>query len=165
MSKNKDEHIKDFININSIDKAPVNFTSKVMQDVFMSSNEEALKSKELNSLLKRTAIEKPSYDFVTNIMDQVAIQKEIQYKPLISKKAWFIISATIVVLLLSVFLTDAPKESSSLLNKVSPYLDQAHQVFTNPFKNIAFSPLLTMSLLCLSSMLLFDTLLKRRLFS
>lgn len=165
MSKNKDEHIKDFININSIDKAPVNFTSKVMQDVFMSSNEEALKSKELNSLLKRTAIEKPSYDFVANIMDQVAIQKEIQYKPLISKKAWFIISATIVVLLLSVFLTDAPKESSSLLNKVSPYLDQAHQVFTNPFKNIAFSPLLTMSLLCLSSMLFFDTLLKRRLFN
>lgn len=165
MSKNIDEHIKDFININSIDKAPVNFTSKVMQDVFMTSNEEALKSKELNSLLKRTAIEKPSYDFVTNIMDQVAIQKEIQYKPLISKKAWFIISATIVVLLLSVFLTDAPKESSSLLNKVSPYLDQAHQVFTNPFKNIAFSPLLTMSLLCLSSMLLFDTLLKRRLFN
>ena len=134
MSKNKDEHIKDFININSIDKAPVNFTSKVMQDVFMSSNEEALKSKELNSLLKRTAIEKPSYDFVANIMDQVAIQKEIQYKPLISKRAWFIISATIVVLLLSVFLTDAPKESSSLLNQVSPYLDQAHQVFTNPFK-------------------------------
>ena len=165
MSKNKDEHIKDFININSIDKAPVNFTSKVMQDVFMSSNEEALKSKELNSLLKRTAIEKPSYDFVANIMDQVAIQKEIQYKPLISKKAWFIISATIVVLLLSVFLTDAPKESSSLLNQVSPYLDQAHQVFTNPFKNIAFSPLLTMSLLCLSSMLIFDTLLKRRLFN
>lgn len=165
MSKNIDEHIKDFININSIDKAPVNFTSKVMQDVFMSSNEEALKSKELNSLLKRTAIEKPSYDFVANIMDQVAIQKEIQYKPLISKKAWFIISVTIVVLLLSVFLTDAPKESSSLLNKVSPYLDQAHQVFTNPFKNIAFSPLLTMSLLCLSSMLFFDTLLKRRLFN
>jgi hypothetical protein len=165
MSKNKDEHIKDLININSIDKAPVNFTSKVMQDVFMTSNEEALKSKELNSLLKRTAIEKPSYDFVTNIMDQVAIQKEIQYKPLISKKAWFIISVTIVVLLLSVFLTDAPKESSSLLNKVSPYLDQAHQVFTNPFKNIAFSPLLTMSLLCLSSMLFFDTLLKRRLFN
>lgn len=165
MSKNKDEHIKDFININSIDKAPVNFTSKVMQDVFMSSNEEALKSKELNSLLKRTAIEKPSYDFVANIMDQVAIQKEIQYKPLISKKAWFIISATIVVLLLSVFLTDAPKESSSILNQVSPYLDQAHQVFTNPFKNIAFSPLLTMSLLCLSSMLIFDTLLKRRLFN
>ena len=165
MSKKKEEHIKDFININSIDKAPVNFTSKVMQDVFMSSNEEALKSKELNSLLKRTAIEKPSYDFVANIMNQVAIQKEIQYKPLISKKAWFIISATIVVLLLSVFLSDAPKESSSLLNKVSPYLDQAQQVFTNPFKNIVFSPLLTMSLLCLCSMLLFDTLLKRRLFS
>ena len=165
MSKKREEHIKDFININSIDKAPVNFTSKVMQDVFMSSNEEALKSKELNSLLKRTAIEKPSYDFVANIMNQVAIQKEIQYKPLISKKAWFIISATIVVLLLSVFLSDAPKESSSLLNKVSPYLDQAQQVFTNPFKNIVFSPLLTMSLLCLCSMLLFDTLLKRRLFS
>ena len=165
MSKKKEEHIKDFINMNSIDKAPVNFTSKVMQDVFMSSNEEGLKSKELNSLLKRTAIEKPSNDFVTNIMNQVAIQKEIQYKPLISKKAWLIISATIVALLLTVFLSQAPKESSSLLNKVSPYLEQAQQVFTNPFKNITFSPLLSISLLCLCSMLLFDTLLKRRLFS
>ena len=165
MSKKKEEHIKDFINMNSIDKAPVNFTDKVMQDVFMSSNEEALKSKELTSLLKRTTIEKPSHDFVATIMNQVAIQNEIQYKPLISKKAWFIISITIVVLLLSVFLNDAPKESSSVLNKVSPYLDQAQQIFTNPFKNIAFSPLLTMSLLCLCSMLLFDALLKRKIFS
>ena len=163
MSKNRKEHIKEFINKNSIDKAPANFTNKVMQDVFMSSNEEALKSKELTTVLKRTTTEKPSEDFVTNVMSQVEAQKEIQYEPLISKKAWIVISSIVVASVLFVFLDDAPEQSSNVVTKFSQYLDQAQYLNTNPFKNITFSPLLTMSLLCLSSMLFFDTFLKRKL--
>ncbi len=166
MNKKDDKHIKDIISKIAANKAPDGFTKNVMKDVFMmSSNEEALKSKELTSLLKRTVVEKPSQGFIESVMGQIEAQKEIEYKPLISKKGWFIISGTIIATIVFVFFNTAPNESSTVFDGMLPYLQETKHLFTNPFKSIKFSPLLTISLLCLSSMLLFDTLVKRRLFS
>ena len=165
MSKKSDKHIKNIISTLGIDKAPADFTSKVMQDVFVSTNEEALKDATLSSLLKRTSIEEPSQDFVSSIMNQVETPVEIKYQPLISKKTWLLISGVVMAFMLFIFLSGSPKESSSLLTEALPYLDQAQHLFMNPFKSISISPLLTISLLCLSSMLLFDSLLKRKFFS
>jgi len=165
MSKKNKEHIKKIINTESIDTAPVNFTNRVMQDVFVLTNDEALKDVPLEKLLKRIDIDEPSRDFLSNIMSQVLKEKEIQYQPLISKKAWFIILASVIAVVLFSFMSTTTSESVSVLDKISPYVDQAQQLFTNPFKNITFSPLLTISLLCLSSMLFFDAFLKRKLFN
>lgn len=164
MGKRSDKHIKNIIGKISIDKAPEDFTKKVMHDVFVSTNEDALKDATLSSLLKRTSIEEPSQEFVSSIMTKITTPLEIRYQPLISKKTWFIISGIVTVFVLFVFFSDSPEETSSLLTKASPYLTQAQHLFINLFKNITFSPLLTISLLCLSSMLLFDALLKRKLF-
>ena len=163
MNKKSDKHIKNIIHKVGIDKAPADFTSKVMQDVFISSNEEALKDTILSSLLKRNCIEEPSEEFVSSIMNQVETTAEIKYQPLIGKKTWFIISGIITAFVIFVFFSDSPKESSSLVTKALPYLDQAQHLLMNPFKSIRISPLLTISLLCLTSMLLFDSLLKRKL--
>jgi len=165
MSKKKREHIKKIINIKSADKAPADFTSKVMQDVFVLANDEALKDVPLENLLKRVDIDEPSHDFLSSVMSQVDIKKEIQYQPLISKKAWFVIFGAVIAVVLFSSISNTTNESVSTFNKISPYVDQAQQLFTNLFKNITFSPLLTISLLCLSSMLLFDAFLKRKLFS
>ena len=166
MSTKDDKHIKDIIRKIAANKAPNDFTKNVMKDVFMmSSNEEALKSKELTSLLKRTVREKPSQDFMEVVMGQIETQKKIIYKPLISKKGWFIISGTIIAMVVFVFFNATPNESSAVYDSVLPYLEETKHLFANPFKHIKFSPLLTIGLLCLSSMLLFDTLLKRRLLS
>ena len=96
MSKKSDKHIKNIISTVGIDKAPADFTSKVMQDVLVSTNEEALKDATLSSLLKRTSIEEPSQDFVSSIMNQVETPIEIKYQPLISKKTWLIISGVVM---------------------------------------------------------------------
>ena len=163
MSKKQQKDIRKFINTNSIDKAPANFTNKVMQDVFMSSNEEALKSAALNSLLKRTTIEKPSYHFASNIMSQITAEKEIEYQPLISKKAWLIISVVLIAFVLVTIFSNSTDGSTSIFSEVNPYIDQVKSVFNNPFKGVEVSPLLAISLLCLTSMLLFDNFLKKKL--
>lgn len=165
MSKKTDKHIKNIIGKAGIDKAPVDFTSKVMQDVFVSTNEEALKDAALSSLLKRTSIDEPSREFVSVIMNQVETPIEIKYQPLISKKTWFIISGAVIAFILLVFLSGSPKESTSIFNKVSPYLNNINNLFSNPFKVIVLSPLLTISIICLSSLLFLDAILKKRSFN
>ena len=164
MSRKSDKHIKNIISNVGIDKAPVGFTSKVMQDVFVSTNEEALKDTTLSSLLKRSSIEKPSQEFISSIMNQVETPIEIKYQPLISKKAWFIISGVVIAFALFVFLGDAPKESTSILNKISPYLNDLNSIFSNSLKGFTISPVLLISIFCLSTLLLLDTFLKRRAF-
>jgi len=164
MSKKSDKHIKNIISTAGIDKAPVDFTSKVMQDVFVSTNEEALKDATLSSLLKRTSIEEPSQDFVSSIMDQVETPIEIKYQPLISKKTWLIISGVVMAFILFIFLSGSTEESTSIFNKVSPYLNNMNNLFSNPLKGFVLSPLLAISIICLSSLLLLDTILKRRSF-
>lgn len=163
MSKKKKEHIKKFINTNSIDKAPANFTSNVMQDVFVLTNEAALKDATLSSLLKRTSVEKPSYDFASNIMTQLNAEKEIEYQPLISKKAWLIISVVVIASMLGTIFSNSTGNSASLFSEITPYIDQAKGIVNNPFKGAKVSPLLAISLLCLTSMLLFDNFLKKKL--
>jgi hypothetical protein len=162
MSKKSDKHIKNIISKVGIDKAPLDFTSKVMQDVFVSTNEEALKDVTLSSLLKKNTIEEPSQDFVSSIMNQVETPVTIKYQPLIDKKTWFIISGVVIAFSLFVLLGNSPKESTSIFNKVSPYLNDLNRVFSNSLKGFTVSPLLLISIFCLSTLLLLDTFLKRR---
>lgn len=164
MSNKSDKHIKNIISKVGIDKAPADFTSKVMQDIFVSTNEEALRDATLSSLLKRTSIVEPSQEFVSSIMNQVETPVEIKYQPLIGKKTWFIISGVVIAFVLFVFLGGSPKESTSIFNKVSPYLNDLNRLFSNSLKGFTISPVLLISIFCLSTLLLLDTFLKRRAF-
>ena len=51
-------------------------------------------------VVKSSELEKPSLDFTANVMAKIEVQQEISsitvYKPLISKKAWFIIVAVVI---------------------------------------------------------------------
>ena len=161
MSKKSDKHIKKIISKVELDKAPIDFTSKVMQDVFISTNEEALKDPALSSLLKRTSTEEPSQNFVSLIMNQVENPVEIKYQPLIGKKTWFIIAGVLISFILFALLNDSPSQSTPIIDKALPYLDSLNSLIANPFKGFKMSPLLAISLMCLSSLLLVDTFLKR----
>lgn len=162
MNKKSNKHIKNIISKVGIEKAPIDFTNKVMQDIFVSTSVEALKDATLSSLLKRTSIEEPSPEFVSAIMNQVKTPIVIDYQPLISKKVWFIISGVVITFVLFVFLYDSPNESISVFNKVSPYLNDMNSIFTNFLKGFTISPVLIISIFCLSTLLLLDTFLKRR---
>ena len=171
MGKRNKEHIEKIMSKVGIEKAPTDFTKNVMQDVFISTNETALKDVKLTSLLKETTLETPSNVFVSNIMNAVEAKRNIEFKPLISKKGWLTICVFFIGTLVFMLSKGSPAESSTIFAKISPYLDEAKNMFSNPFKGTEFftgaelSPILVISLVCLSSMLLFDTLLKKRLFS
>ena len=163
MSKKSDKHIKNIISQVEIDKAPLDFTSNVMQDVFVSSNETALKDPVLTSLLKRTNSEVPSQEFVSSIMNQVETPIDFKYQPLISKKTWFVISAFLVGFIVIAFLIDTPKESAASITKASLYLSSMTNLISNSLKELTESPLLIISIFSLSILLLLDTYFKGRI--
>ncbi|NVK51346.1 MAG: hypothetical protein HWD85_00315 [Flavobacteriaceae bacterium] len=56
--------------------------------------------------IKELPIETPSVDFTKNIMGKIATlqtTKALEYKPLISKKGWFLVAASIVAVLFFAF--------------------------------------------------------------
>jgi len=72
----------------------------------------------LKKQLQDIPLERPSQNFTSNIMD--AIQQEestatIKYKPLISKKVWFLVAAAIA----AIFFIPFQKKEGGLLEKVS----------------------------------------------
>ena len=79
MSKRNRVHIKNLISKVGIEKAPDNFAKNVMQDIFVSTNEEALKDAKLTSVLKQATIETPSNIFVSNIMNEIETKRNIQF--------------------------------------------------------------------------------------
>jgi len=165
MSNKKDKHIKNIISKVGIDKAPADFTNKVMQDVFVSTNEEALKDKTLASLLERTIIEKPSDTFLSDIMAQVETKKKVEFQPLISKKGWSVILSLFTIFVLYLIFNDGTEESASVLNNISPYLEASKNLFSNLFKGFYISPLLAISIFSLTILLFLDGTIKRRVFS
>ena len=171
MNKGKKEHIKKMLNQVGVEKAPVDFTQQVMQDIFVSTSEEGLKDEKLATLLKEPNLEIPSTMFVSNVMKDIEMQRNLEYKPLISKKGWLLIGGFFVGMLVFVFFKDAPQEPSAVLTKLLPYLEEAKNrldVSYSPkgrFNAPELSPILAISLFCLSSMLIFETILKRRLFT
>jgi len=171
MSKRNKEHIKRLIGEAGVEKAPLDFTKQVMQDIFVSASEEGLKDEKLATLLKEPGLEIPSNKFVSNIMKDVEVQRNLEYQPLISKKGWLVISAFFIGILVFVLFKDMPEQPSAIFAKLIPYLEASKNTFSNPFEGqkllnlTKLSPILAISLFCLSSMLLFDTKLKRRLFT
>ncbi len=171
MSKRNKEHIKKILREAGVENAPKNFTQQVMQDIFVSTSEEGLQDGKLKTLLKEPSLETPSITFVANVMKDIRAQQNLEYKPLISKKGWLIISTFFIEIIVFIFFKEGPQEPSAILAKIVPYLEQTKNMFDLPltenqfFKAPQLSPILAISLFCLSSMLLFDMLLKRRLFT
>ncbi len=171
MSKRNKEHIKKILREAGVENAPKNFTQHVMQDIFVSTSEEGLLDDKLSTLLKEPNLEMPSGTFVANVMNEIDVQQNLEYKPLISKKGWLIISTFFIGIIVFMFFKDSPQEPSAVLAKIIPYLEQTKNRFDLPLienqflKTPQLSPILAISLFCLSSMLLFDTVLKRRLFT
>ena len=73
---------------------------------------------DIKKLVKEAGEEKPSVDFLQNVMGEIkatSVSKSMVYQPLISKKAWVVISLMIIGVLVSLpFLP----EGTTILNKL-----------------------------------------------
>ena len=131
MKKNKDQHIDKLLKKISTDKAPKNFTSKIMSDIDILTNEELLKDSKLSTLLKENAINKPSSGFVSNIMSSVETNREKIYKPIISKQSWFVIGIITAIVVVYAFYNNTPTTTSILVDKTAPYLERFLTLFSS----------------------------------
>ncbi len=75
--------------------------------------------KDIKHLVKEAGLDHPNPGFLNNVMNQIEVaqtQKSIVYKPLISKKIWFVIGLVIVGLLFVLpFLSEG---KASIIDKV-----------------------------------------------
>jgi hypothetical protein len=112
MARNKRNELKSLIQKVELDKPSHDFTGLIMEEV--KAQKEAVINPALKSLLKRNGIEMPSIDFTQNIMTLVEVHDfQPTYKPIISKKVWFIIISVVAFFVLHL--------SSSEQTLKSPY--------------------------------------------
>lgn len=72
-------------------------------------------------VIKKLPLETPSFDFTATIMAKIEATETSSittYKPLISKKAWLVISAIVAGLIIYLFSLDGSQTSSGMLDKV-----------------------------------------------
>ncbi|WP_074408726.1 MULTISPECIES: hypothetical protein [Aquimarina] len=120
--------------------------------------------KDIKNLVKEAGLETPSVNFLKNVMDQVelsAIEVSPTYKPLISKKVWFMVGVATAMLLCTIPFLSESKESIlgtidfSFFNKIS---------FKNPFSGFTFYKTTIYGVLFLALLFLIQiTILKRRI--
>jgi len=85
----------------------------------MKANKDKQLEKMVDKLMKETSMEMPLPEFTSKLMMQVyatEMDKATVYKPLISKKAWFIIFGSIIVLTTYLFFNTGMQTGSWLAN-------------------------------------------------
>jgi hypothetical protein len=108
--------------------------------------------------VKEIKIERPSLDFTSNLMKKIGeletIKKAITYKPLISKKAWFIVFAAIIAVVLIPFkstnesLFTLPEINFSFLEKLnfSGLLENVNVSSTTLYLSLTFLVLIAIQI-------------------
>ena len=163
MSKKEEHNIKKLIQSIELDSPSENFTEKLMSKINYVTNDEVLNDPSLTSLLKKNGQETPSVNFVDEVMAQIQREGIIEYKPIISKKIWSVLSILLISSYIFVLFTESPSSSNSYVSKYSDVLEQIITSFGSSIvQSIQIPSILVVSIFCLSSLLLLDYFLNTR---
>ena len=163
MSKKEEHNIIKLIQSIELDSPSENFTEKLMSKINYVTNDEVLNDPSLTSLLKKNGQETPSVNFVDEVMAQIQLEGTIEYKPIISKKIWSVLSILLVSSFIFVLFTESSPSSNSYVSKYSDVLDQIITSFGSSIvESIQIPSILVVSIFCLSSLLLLDYFLNTR---
>jgi len=161
--KEKHSTKKLLLNI-GLDSPSINFIDKVMEKVNIIPDDVILEDEVLSSLLKKNSLEIPSFDFSTKIMTKVNTYSISDYKPIISKKGWniiFLLFASFVIYAL--LFKPTTTQNNSYISKFSTFFNDLIANFGSSLsQNIQIPSILIVSILCLSVLLLLDTLLRTK---
>lgn len=120
---------------------------------------------DIEKLIKEVGLERPSSDFLSNVMNQVetsTIEESIVYKPLISKKAWMVIGS-IVFICLSMMLFMSGGEGESLFDKIN-LTPIPFEGFKNPLAELTLNKTTSYGIIFLILLFFVQvTMLKRRI--
>ncbi len=163
MSKKEEHNIKKLIQSIELDSPSENFTEKVMSKINYATDDVVLNDPSLTSLLKKNGQEAPSVNFVAEVMAQIQQEGIIEYKPIISKKIWTVLSLLLVSSVIFVLFTESAPSSNSYASKYSDVLEKIITSFGSSIvESIQIPSILVVSTFCLSLLLLLDYFLNTR---
>jgi len=157
-NKNIDKFIKQNINI---EKPSLDFSNKVMSQVkaIELNNEKAF-----SSLMQKNLLETPSVNFTTNIMSIINQDSKVSiYNPVISKKAWILITSFVLILFgYTIFNLEF---SQTYFAELEKYIPSYTMNISFQLPQIITSPLFATSIFALSALLFIDYFIRNRRFS
>ncbi len=163
MPKKEEHKIKKLIQSIELDKPSENFTEKVMSRINYVTSDEALKDPALTSLLKDYGQEFPSVNFVNRVMTQVQKNVISGYKPIISKKVWSVIFSLFTSFIVYVLIAEPASSNNPYISRYSTLLETFILDFGKVLVESTQIPsILTVSIFCLSTLLLLDYFLRKR---
>lgn len=153
-TKNIDKFIKQNL---KIEETSLNFSSNVMEQIYAV---DLKKKKALSSLMQKHVIEEPSINFTSNVLSTIEQKSKVSvYQPVIGKKAWIFIGSLIIfIFVYALFNIGSPAQNSIIDN----FFLKIHDYFSFEFPSISISPLFTLSIFALSSLLCLDYFLRNR---
>ncbi|WAC09906.1 hypothetical protein [Dyadobacter pollutisoli] len=124
MEDHNEENFRKLLRRTAIDKPRVDFTENVMKKVsaewqHITATEDAA----LKMLVKSTSLEKPSAAFTDQVLRALpAPSPAIRYQPIIPKKAWYWIAATVSMVIAACFYF--PGSTSEQTPKVISFIEK-----------------------------------------
>ena len=131
------------------------------------------KEKIIKEVILEIGLEKPSENFTDNIMHKLTLETKysiLNYKPVIGKKAWIIISAVIALSSLILILF-TPSSEENILEKIGvsinlqPIFDKIKLFADSLFENINIPNSLLLGMLAILILALADRYLKKLIWS
>jgi hypothetical protein len=161
MENSKDDLFKKQIQKAGVESPPPGFTEIVMRGIQLEIQHEMVLNAELKSLLQQNAIEKPSADFMENVMSKVEVPvSKIVIEPIIRKRTWYMVAAACFAL---VTLLGFYYQTAGEMSNTSSGIINSDSAFTVVLYAISSLPsVYSMPLIATSGLLLMDYFLRNR---
>jgi len=121
MKANKKDVFKRVLKLAPADKSAVDFTGSVMEMIEADAAREAA----LKSLLQQPTTDGPAFNFTASVMAQITAKNQpVVFRPIITKKAWYAISAVAMLFLLLIGFSNSPAHTVTDQSRVADLLKQ-----------------------------------------
>jgi hypothetical protein len=148
MKADKKDIFKKVLKLADADKPSAGFTENLMQFIETDVKTEAA----LKTLLQQEIAVGPDFSFTANTMAQITVVKQATvYKPIITRKAWYAIAATMFVFFMLIGLSNQPTSINTNKNWIADAINYTH----------AIPPIYLMALVAVALLLLVDYLITR----
>ncbi len=142
-----------------LDEPPTSFTDNIMQSIGM--QQEVAKNDALGKLLQTAVLSSPTAEFTNNIMQQVVPQKQIAFQPIISKKAWRIISSIAAIIFAAILVIQfTAKKTPNTTSKLDGLFSLNNKIFVEMAQQ--FSTVF-ICLISVCILLMADSLLRKKI--
>lgn len=158
MKKNDDASLKNLLQKVELDSPSPNFTHNLMQQLETEASQASAFEPKLKALLQAHTLQSPSDNFTKKVLAQTAPPKTV-YAPIISKKAWYGIAAS-VAWVLGIAILSSLKNTPSM-----PQITDLQRSYRLPNITLILSSVpsvYVMGIIAIATLLLADYLFRYR---